>query len=89
MSSSVRHVDDAHDPERDRQADGREHEYRTEAQAEQDRLDGLESRHRAFDRRERVPRRLPHGFAVDRAGVGIVVGKRGQLHAHRAVQIAV
>ena len=36
---AVRHVDDAHDAERDRQADGDEHEHRSEAQAEEQRLD--------------------------------------------------
>ena len=36
---AVRHVDDAHDAERDRQADGDQHQHRSEAQAEEQRLD--------------------------------------------------
>ena len=56
---AVRHVDDAHDAERDRQADGDEHEHRAEAQAEEQRLDaGVERRaHRSMrsTRRRRPP----------------------------------
>ena len=36
---AVRHVDDAHDAERDRQADGDQHQHRAQAQAEEQRLD--------------------------------------------------
>jgi hypothetical protein len=37
---AVRHVDDAHDTERDGQPDGDEHEHRSDAQSEEQRLDG-------------------------------------------------
>ena len=36
---AVRHVDDAHDAERDRQPDRHQHQHRSEAQAEEQRLD--------------------------------------------------
>ena len=47
---AVRHVDDAHDAERDRQADRDQHEHRAEAQAEEQRLDARIERARAIDR---------------------------------------
>ena len=54
---AVRHVDDAHDAERDRQADGDQHQHRSEAQAEEQRLDAA-NRACAHDRsRARPPPR--------------------------------
>ena len=53
---AVRHVDDAHHAERDRQADRDEHQHRAEAQAEEQRLDARVERARAIDARARRPR---------------------------------
>ena len=47
---AVRHVDDAHDAERNREPDGDQHEHRAEAQAEEQRLDArVERRARSID----------------------------------------
>ena len=69
---AVRHVDDAHDAERDRQADGDQHQHRAEAQAEEQRLDAGVERARLIDamRRRRAAAVRTSLVGFDEAAVG-------------------
>ena len=68
---AVRHVDDAHDAEGDRQADGDEHQHRAEAEAEEQRLDAGVERPRTASMRcdGRAPRRADVGVGLGEAAV--------------------
>ena len=87
---AVRHVDDAHDAEGDRQADRDQHEHRSEAQAEEQRLDARVEPARAD--RSLAPRRRPRaGPPASRStkvpSVGLLE-QRGEPVAHFRPQAA-
>ena len=85
----MRHVDDAHHPERDGEADSDEHEHGAEAEAEEQRLDGGVQAPRRIDASERVGGGAPHvGVRLDERPVGRVLDEAGQPIAHVGAEAA-